>query len=181
MNYMVRAEISNGMVLASNGDLNGMMLGTCTDDRFYLLNPRQTIDFVPVYPVFFSRGSGTLIKRARVDILGAPGIMPSSFEVGGPETAVLSGATFTLAMGNDKTQITVPQFEAWFDVGYTFAAIEGNPEQLLEVAIQSNLPGGASSLYCLYDAGNMQDYYKGRNCKGVITLEIANSLGASNV
>jgi len=181
MNYMVRAEVSNGMVLATTGDINGMMFGVCTDPRFYLLNPRKTIDFVPVYPVFFKRGSGTIIKRARVDILGAPGIMPSSFEVGGPQTAVLSGATFTVMMGDDKTQITVPQFETWFDVGYTFPAKENNAEQLVEVAEQTNLPGVPSSLYCLYDAGNMQDYYKGRNCKGVITLEFSNSFGVSNV
>jgi len=117
MNYMIRAYVANGMVLANEDDLNAMMFGLCAGtNNFYLLNPRNITGYVPTIPVKFSRESGSKIKRARVDILGAPGIYPGPFEVGGGETPALSGATFTIRIGAELKQITVPRFEEWFDI-----------------------------------------------------------------
>ena len=52
MNYMVRAEVSNGMVLATTGDINGMMLGVCTDPRFLFAQPPQNNRFRAGVPCF---------------------------------------------------------------------------------------------------------------------------------
>lgn len=181
MRYMIRAEIANNMALALNGDLFGMMYGVCAANanKFYLLNPRPSTDFQPIFPALYDRNSRTKLLRARVDILGAPGIMPAPFETGGADTAAFSGATFTVRLGAETSQITVPRFQEWFDAEFTFPAYDVS--NVFQLDLQDNLLGSPAHLYCLYDAGNMQDYYKGRLVKGLVTLEIENSFGVQNV
>lgn len=182
MKYTIRAYVSNDLVLSSTDDIFAMMFGTCPvgTNLFYLLNPRDLTNFVPTNPATFNRNSGIEILRVRVDILGAPGLAPGPFEVVGGETPALSGATFTLKCGNDKKQITVPRFEEWFDVNHVFPAVE-NVSNPIELDNQTNLPGSDCNLLCLYDSGNFQDFYKGRICKGCVTIECTNSFGVLNV
>jgi len=139
--------------------------------------------------------SSIRINRARVDFIGAPGIMPglATIQKGvSPITYVdISGSIFQVAASGQgrHVQIHLPKYEEWFSVDHVFPALTANEVQqrinsgmteleavttniILQQLTNSPVEMQPYKFLATWDGRNIQDVYKETTAEAVITLEI---------
>jgi len=135
------------------------------------------------------------INRARVDFIGAPGIMPGLATIKKgvfPTTYVdISGSVFEVAASGlgRYVQIHLPKYEEWFSVDHVFPALAANEVQQrinsgmteldavttnisLQKLTKSPVEMQPYKFLATWDGRNIQDTYRGTTADAVITLEI---------